>query len=123
MVGTAHLWSGLCFAGPSLSEVWELGINFVGSQRGLVTSVNLRRTMDGMKKSVNARALRIIAAAALSISILGAGATYAFANDGHRGHYVASAGTIYSDVGTDYGSYDFGGSREEELPVWDGKLR
>lgn len=107
---------------PSLRENWELDANFVGSRRRLVTTFNLRRTIDGMKKSVNTRAIRIIAAAALSISVLSAGATYAFTHDSRGGRHVASPGTIYSDVGTSYGSYDFSGSREEELPVWDGKL-
>lgn len=122
MVGAAYLWSGLCFAGSSLRENWELDANFVGSRRRLVKTFNLRRTIDGMKKSVSTRAIRIIAAAALSISVLSAGATYAFTHDSRGGRHVASPGTIYSDVGTSYGSYDFSGSREEELPVWDGKL-
>ncbi len=122
MVGDTHHWNGPLCADPSLKDDWELDANFVGSRHRLVTTFNLRRTMDGMKKSVNTRAIRIIAAAALSISVLGAGATYAFTNDSRGGRHVASPGTIYSDVGTSYGSYDFSGSRGEELPVWDGKL-
>lgn len=79
-----------------------------------------RRTIVFMTKSTRTKALRLVAATALSLSILGAGATYALA--GERRGVHNEAGTIYSDVGTSYGAYDFSGSREEELPVWDGKL-
>lgn len=85
-----------------------------------MTAHNQPSTMDHMNNSTNTRTLRIIGAAALSLSIVGAGATYAFASDNRTGH--TKAGTIYSDVGTNYGAYDFSGSKEEELPVWDGKL-
>lgn len=92
----------------------------MGERSGAVTRHYHRRTMDPMNKVTNIRTFRIIAAAALSLSILGAGATYALASDNRTGHAIA--GTIYSDVGTNYGAYDFSGSGEEELPVWDGKL-
>ncbi len=92
----------------------------MGERGGAVTRHDHRRTMDPMNRVANIRTFRIIAAAALSLSILGAGATYALASDTRTGHTVA--GTIYNDVGTNYGAYDFSGSREEELPVWDGKL-
>lgn len=92
----------------------------MGERSGAVTVHDQPSTMDHMTNTTNTRTLRIIAAAALSLSIVGAGATYAFASENRSGH--TKAGTIYSDVGINYGAYDFSGSKEEELPVWDGKL-
>ncbi|WP_143342286.1 hypothetical protein [Corynebacterium sp. HMSC074C01] len=99
---------------------WEPRTNSMEGWRGTVNVHYRRRTMDPMNKRKNIRALKIIAAAAFSFTILGAGATYAFAGDSRGVRNVA--GTIYSDVGTTYGAYDFSGSREEELPLWDGNL-
>lgn len=67
-------------------------------------------------------ALQLVAAAALSITVLGAGATYARSIDSRGNSTIAEAGTIYSDVGTSYGSYDFSGSPMEELPIWEGEI-
>ena len=68
------------------------------------------------------KTLQIVAAAALSLTALGAGASYAMAFDTRGPKSVAEAGTIYSDVGTSYGSYDFSGSTEREVPVWKGEI-
>lgn len=68
------------------------------------------------------KTLQIVAAAALSLTGLGTGASYAMAVDPRGAKTVAQAGTIYSDVGTSYGSYDFSGSTEREVPVWKGEI-
>ena len=75
-----------------------------------------------MTNSKRNKTLQIVAAAALSLTFLGAGASYAMAFDARGSKSVAEAGTIYSDVGTSYGSYDFSGSTEREVPVWEGEI-
>ena len=87
-----------------------------------MTVVGLQRTMVFMTNTKRNKTLQIVAAAALSLTALGAGASYAMAADTRGTKTVAQAGTIYSDVGTSYGSYDFSGSTERELPVWEGEI-
>ncbi|WP_408929811.1 hypothetical protein ACKFR8_08790 [Corynebacterium axilliensis] len=65
------------------------------------------------------QALPIVTAAALSLTVLGAGATFARTVE-TRVADRAEAGTIYSDLGTAYGSYDYSGRSASDLPVWNG---
>ena len=87
-----------------------------------VTMMGLQRTMVFMTNRQRNKTLQIVAAAALSLTVLGAGASYAMAVDPRGAKTAAQAGTIYSDVGTSYGSYDFSGSTEREVPVWKGEI-
>ena len=65
------------------------------------------------------QALPIVAVAALSPTVLGAGATFARTTE-PRAAARAEAGTIYSDLGTAFGSYDYSGKSASDLPVWNG---
>ena len=78
--------------------------------------------MVSMANNKRNTTLHLVAAAALSLTVLGAGASYARSLDTRGTNTVAEAGTIYSDVGTSYGSYDFSGSPKEGLPVWEGAI-
>ena len=65
------------------------------------------------------QALPIVAVAALSLTVLGAGATFARTTE-PRAAARAEAGTIYSDLGPAFGSYDYSGKSASDLPVWNG---
>lgn len=65
------------------------------------------------------QALPIVAVAALSLTVIGAGATFARTTE-PRAAARAEAGTIYSDLGTAFGSYDYSGKSASDLPVWNG---